>query len=112
MFTIHDVVKGGHVHSLLSILDVLTGNRRPYRTVSAVAQTPSRVLKLPVQALADILKESPETMVRIVQMIAVRLHRVTFAALNDYLGLSVELINQVSLPITRAYITGLHDNNT
>lgn len=96
MFTIHDVVKGGHVHSLLSILDVLTGNRRPYRTVSAVAQTPSRVLKLPVQALADVLAQSPETMVRIVQMIAVRLHRVTFAALNDYLGLSVELINQVS----------------
>lgn len=51
---------------------------------------------LPVQALHLVLQRYPESLVRVVQIINVRLQRVTFLALHNYLGLSVELMNDVS----------------
>ncbi|XP_069801426.1 patatin-like phospholipase domain-containing protein 6 isoform X2 [Dendropsophus ebraccatus] len=82
---------GDNVHSLLSILDVLTGHQRPYRTVTAKAIEKSTVLRLPVEAFSAIFKVYPQSLIRTVQIIALRLQRVTFLALHHYLGLTIEL---------------------
>jgi len=80
------------VHSLLSILDVLTGHPAVYRTVSAVAVLDTTVLRLPARAFQIVLERFPESLVRVVQIIMVRLQRVTFMALHNYLGLGHELV--------------------
>uniref|UniRef100_A0A8C8SWH2 Patatin like phospholipase domain containing 7 n=1 Tax=Pelusios castaneus TaxID=367368 RepID=A0A8C8SWH2_9SAUR len=43
-----------------------------------------------------VFQKYPETLVRVVQIIMVRLQRVTFLALHNYLGLTTELFNSVS----------------
>ncbi|XP_013380696.1 patatin-like phospholipase domain-containing protein 7, partial [Lingula anatina] len=91
--TIKDVETGESIHSLLSILDVLTGHPAPYKTVCAKAAVDSTVLKLPANAFNSIFERFPESIIRIVQVIMVRMQRVTFMALHNYLGLSHELIN-------------------
>ncbi|XP_042200554.1 patatin-like phospholipase domain-containing protein 6 [Callorhinchus milii] len=88
---VKEVFPGDSVHSLLSILDVITGHQRPYRTVSARATEVSTVLCLPVEAFQAIFEKYPESLVRVVQIIMVRLQRVTFVALHNYLGLTNEL---------------------
>ncbi|XP_068130652.1 patatin-like phospholipase domain-containing protein 6 [Hyperolius riggenbachi] len=85
------VSPGDNVHSLLSILDVLTGHQRPYRTVTAKAVEKSTVLRLPVEAFSDVFRSYPQSLLRTVQIIALRLQRVTFLALHHYLGLTIEL---------------------
>ncbi|XP_069622917.1 patatin-like phospholipase domain-containing protein 6 [Ranitomeya imitator] len=85
------VAPGDIVHSLLSILDVLTGHQRPYRTVTAKAIEKSTVLRLPVEAFCAVFKAYPQSLIRTVQIIALRLQRVTFLALHHYLGLTIEL---------------------
>ncbi|XP_030755536.1 neuropathy target esterase sws isoform X3 [Sitophilus oryzae] len=89
------IVKPGEsVTSLLSFTDVLTGHLSPYKTISAKAIEDSTVVKLPMTAFQDIFQEYPETVFRVIQVIMVRLQRVTFTALHHYLGLSAELIKQ------------------
>ncbi|KFV44218.1 Patatin-like phospholipase domain-containing protein 7, partial [Tyto alba] len=90
---VKEVLAGDSVHSLLSILDVITGHPAPYKTVSARAATPSTILRLPASAFQDVFQKYPETLVRVVQIIMVRLQRVTFLALHNYLGLTTELFN-------------------
>ncbi|XP_010115207.1 PREDICTED: patatin-like phospholipase domain-containing protein 7 [Chlamydotis macqueenii] len=90
---VKEVLAGDSVHSLLSILDVITGHPAPYKTVSARAAVPSTILRLPASAFQDVFKKYPETLVRVVQIIMVRLQRVTFLALHNYLGLTTELFN-------------------
>ncbi|KAM4675841.1 patatin-like phospholipase domain-containing protein 6 [Discoglossus pictus] len=85
------VPPGDNVHSLLSILDVLTGHQRPYRTVTAQAAEKSTLLRLPVEAFCTTFQKYPQSLVRTVQIIALRLQRVTFLALHHYLGLTNEL---------------------
>ncbi|XP_041443064.1 patatin-like phospholipase domain-containing protein 6 isoform X1 [Xenopus laevis] len=85
------ICSGDNVHSLLSILDVLTGHQRPYRTVTAKAVERSTLLRLPVEAFCTVFKSYPQSLVRTVQIIALRLQRVTFLALHHYLGLTIEL---------------------
>ncbi|XP_066449345.1 patatin-like phospholipase domain-containing protein 6 isoform X2 [Eleutherodactylus coqui] len=85
------VAPGDNVHSLLSILDVLTGHQRPYRTVTAKAVEKSTVLRLPVEAFCAVFKLYPQSLTRTIQIIALRLQRVTFLALHHYLGLTIEL---------------------
>lgn len=46
-------------------------------------------------AFKEVFKEYPDIFIRVMQVIMVRLQRVTFTALHQYLGLSAELINQV-----------------
>ncbi|XP_026787188.1 patatin-like phospholipase domain-containing protein 7 [Pangasianodon hypophthalmus] len=87
------VLPGDSVHSLLSILDVITGYPAPYKTVSARAAAPSTVLRLPAAAFQSVFEKYPETLVRVVQIMMVRLQRVTFLALHNYLGLTTELFN-------------------
>uniref|UniRef100_A0AAR2IH01 lysophospholipase n=1 Tax=Pygocentrus nattereri TaxID=42514 RepID=A0AAR2IH01_PYGNA len=92
---VKEVYPGDSVHSLLSILDVITGHQRPYRTVSARAAEVSTVLRLPVEAFLSIFEKYPESLVRVVQIIMVRLQRVTILALHNYLGLTNELFSHV-----------------
>jgi len=87
------VQPGESVTSLLSILDVLTDNQGPFKTVSGRATRDSTILRLPGTAFKEVFKDSPQSLVRIVQVIMVRLQRVTFMALQHYLGLTTELIN-------------------
>ncbi|XP_046669459.1 neuropathy target esterase sws isoform X2 [Homalodisca vitripennis] len=88
------VVKtGDSVTSLLSFTDVLTGHPKPYKTVSARAIEDSTVVRLPMAAFQEVFKEYPDTFIRIMQVIMVRLQRVTFTALHQHLGLSAELVN-------------------
>ncbi|XP_067877117.1 LOW QUALITY PROTEIN: patatin-like phospholipase domain-containing protein 6 [Heterodontus francisci] len=95
---VKEIFPGDSVHSLLSILDVITGHQRPYKTVSARAAEVSTVLRLPVEACQTIFEKYPESLVRVVQIIMVRLQRVTFVALHNYLGLTNELFIQESQP--------------
>ncbi|XDB55828.1 hypothetical protein AB1E18_009289 [Capra hircus] len=97
--TVKEVLAGDSVHSLLSILDVITGHAAPYRTVSARAAVPSTILRLPATAFQGVFERYPETLVRVVQIIMVRLQRVTFLALHNYLGLTTELFNPESQAI-------------
>ncbi|NXV51213.1 PLPL6 esterase, partial [Uria aalge] len=63
-----EVFPGDSVHSLLSILDVITGHQRPYRTVCARAAVDSTVLRLPVEAFSAVFEKYPESLVRVVQV--------------------------------------------
>uniref|UniRef100_A0A4W3GTV1 lysophospholipase n=1 Tax=Callorhinchus milii TaxID=7868 RepID=A0A4W3GTV1_CALMI len=90
---VKEVLPGDSVHSLLSIVDVITGYPAPYKTVSARAAGPTTVLRLPASAFQSVFHKYPETLVRVVQIIMVRLQRVTFLALHNYLGLTTELFN-------------------
>uniref|UniRef100_A0A3Q1AN44 lysophospholipase n=1 Tax=Amphiprion ocellaris TaxID=80972 RepID=A0A3Q1AN44_AMPOC len=92
---VKEVLPGDSVHSLLSILDIITGYPAPYKTVSARAAIPSTVLRLPASAFQSVFEKYPETLVRVIQIIMVRLQRVTFLALHNYLGLTTELFNPV-----------------
>ncbi|KAM8793915.1 patatin-like phospholipase domain-containing protein 6 [Eudromia elegans] len=94
-----EVLPGDSVHSLLSILDVITGHQRPYRTVSARAAEAATVLRLPVEAFSALFEKYPESLVRVVQIIMVRLQRVTFLALHNYLGLTNELFSHDMQPL-------------
>uniref|UniRef100_A0A7N8XSX5 lysophospholipase n=1 Tax=Mastacembelus armatus TaxID=205130 RepID=A0A7N8XSX5_9TELE len=100
---VKEVYPGDSVHSLLSILDVITGHQKPYRTVSARAAEVSTVLRLPVEAFLSIFEKYPESLVRVVQIIMVRLQRVTVLALHNYLGLTNELFSHVSLSHTHTH---------
>ncbi|XP_035524192.1 patatin-like phospholipase domain-containing protein 7a [Morone saxatilis] len=93
---VKDVHPGDSVHSLLSILDIITGYPAPYKTVLARAATRSTILRLPASAFESVFKKYPETLVRVIQIIMVRLQRVTFLALHNYLGLTTELFNPES----------------
>ncbi|XP_076258839.1 patatin like phospholipase domain containing sws isoform X2 [Rhynchophorus ferrugineus] len=91
------IVKPGEsVTSLLSFTDVLTGHPSPYKTISAKAIEDSTVVKLPMVAFQDVFHEYPDIIIRVIQVIMVRLQRVTFTALHQYLGLSAELVKQMS----------------
>ncbi|NWX20513.1 PLPL6 esterase, partial [Aegotheles bennettii] len=94
-----EVFPGDSVHSLLSILDVITGHQRPYRTVCARAAEDSTILRLPVEAFSAVFEKYPESLVRVVQIIMVRLQRVTFLALHNYLGLTNELFSHDMQPL-------------
>ncbi|CAB0032675.1 unnamed protein product [Trichogramma brassicae] len=48
----------------------------------------------PQRLMAIVFQEHPDAFVRVIQVIMVRLQRVTFTALHQYLGLSAELVNQ------------------
>lgn len=45
-------------------------------------------------AFQEIFREYPDIFIRVFQVIMVRLQRVTFTALHQYLGLSAELVKQ------------------
>uniref|UniRef100_A0A8I3WE72 lysophospholipase n=1 Tax=Callithrix jacchus TaxID=9483 RepID=A0A8I3WE72_CALJA len=65
---VKEVLAGDSVHSLLSILDIITGHTAPYKTVSARAAIPSTILRLPAAAFQGVFEKYPETLVRVVQV--------------------------------------------
>ncbi|XP_020706318.2 neuropathy target esterase sws isoform X6 [Athalia rosae] len=87
------VKTGESVTSLLSFTDVLTGHTSSYKTVSARAVEDSIVVKLPMSSFQEVFQDHPDAFIRVIQVIMVRLQRVTFTALHQYLGLSAELVN-------------------
>ncbi|GFN73554.1 LOW QUALITY PROTEIN: neuropathy target esterase sws [Plakobranchus ocellatus] len=89
---VKEVATGNSIHSLLSILDVLTGHPGTFRSVSARAVTDTTILRLPAHAFKSMFEKFNESAVKVVQIIMVRLQRVTFSALHNYLGLSKELL--------------------
>ncbi|XP_048669202.1 patatin-like phospholipase domain-containing protein 7 isoform X7 [Marmota marmota marmota] len=109
---VKDVLAGDSVHSLLSILDVITGHTAPYKTVSAQAAAPSTILRLPAVAFQGVFEKYPETLVRVVQIIMVRLQRVTFLALHNYLGLTTELFNPESQAIPLVSVASVASGRT
>lgn len=90
------VKKGETVTSLLSFVDVIVGNTSQYKTVTARAIEDSQVIRLPMFAFKEVFDENPDILVRVIQVIMVRLQRVTISALHNYLGLNTEYI-QVSI---------------
>ncbi|XP_063966189.1 patatin-like phospholipase domain-containing protein 7 [Lytechinus pictus] len=92
-YEVKEVTQGDSVHSLLSVLDVITGYSAPYKTVSCKAAEDTTVLRLPAVAFQAVFEQYPESMVRVVQMMMIRLQRVTFLTLQNLLGLDAELIN-------------------
>lgn len=77
---------------LISFKRKKKGDPKSYKTVSAKAVENTSILRLPGRAFVDVLKKYPEYLVRITQIIIVRLQRVTFTALHNYLGLTSEII--------------------
>ncbi|XP_050441996.1 neuropathy target esterase sws-like isoform X2 [Adelges cooleyi] len=114
------VKTGDSIASLLSFTDVLTGNKKLYKTVSALAVEDSTIVRLPVAAFQEVLLDYPDSLIQIIQVIMVRLQRVTFTALHQYLGLSTELVqngtddDQISPFISASKINSLflEENNT
>ncbi|XP_054724665.1 neuropathy target esterase sws-like isoform X1 [Uloborus diversus] len=96
-----EVGPGENITSLLSVMDVLTGRIAPYKTVSARALEHCIVLRLKVEAFRSLLEKNPESLVRVAQIIMVRLQRVTFTALHNYLGLTKQLIKSSSTSTRR-----------
>uniref|UniRef100_A0A8C9P991 lysophospholipase n=1 Tax=Spermophilus dauricus TaxID=99837 RepID=A0A8C9P991_SPEDA len=109
---VKEVLAGDSIHSLLSILDVITGHTAPYKTVSARAAAPSTILRLPAVAFQGVFEKYPETLVRVVQIIMVRLQRVTFLALYNYLGLTTELFNPESQAIPLVSVASVASGRT
>ena len=90
--TLKHVNPGDSIMSLLSFLDHLAGYNKPYKTVSARAMEESKVIKLPYTAFKVAFEKYPDCYLRVVQIVMIRLQRVTLLALHQYLGLGAELI--------------------
>uniref|UniRef100_T1IXP6 Neuropathy target esterase sws n=1 Tax=Strigamia maritima TaxID=126957 RepID=T1IXP6_STRMM len=87
------VTTGESVISLLTFVDVLTGQPSYFKTISAKAVEATIVVRLPLHAFRSVFERYQESLVRVVQIIMVRLQRVSFTALYHYLGLTTQLIN-------------------
>ncbi|XP_019852919.1 PREDICTED: patatin-like phospholipase domain-containing protein 7 isoform X2 [Amphimedon queenslandica] len=98
-FPLKDAGTGESVHSLLSLMDAIIGQPHPFRTVSARAVRDTYVLQIRANSFKKFFDENPDSLLRIIQIIMLRLQRVTFLALNQFLGLGQELlIQKVSIP--------------
>ena len=56
----------------------------------------SVILRLPSLALCDVFDRLPAAMICVVHFVMARVQRVIFVALNQYLGITSELVRQVS----------------
>ena len=90
--TLKHVHPGDSIMSLLSFLDHLAGYNKQYKTVSARALEDSKIIRLPYSAFKVAFEKYPDCYLRVVQIVMIRLQRVTLLALQQYLGLSAELI--------------------
>lgn len=67
--------------------------------MSAQAIEDSTIVRLPVAAFQEIFQDNPDSLVHLIQQVMVRLQRVTFTALHQYLGLSTELVQNVRIKL-------------
>lgn len=89
-----EVRAGEAIISLLSFLDYMGDRHRPFKTVSAKAMMDKTVvLKIPFAKFKQFFDEHPSGLSRVIQVIMVRLQRVTLLALHQYLGLGMELLS-------------------
>ncbi|KAA3680091.1 lysophospholipid hydrolase [Paragonimus westermani] len=95
--TISEVTRGGSIDSFLSVLNVLSGNSSVHETLEARAVGPSVVLKLPIRSFLEICHPQTPALMRILQMVTIRLQRLTGVAVQSHLGLCTELIKQESV---------------
>nr|XP_027203250.1 neuropathy target esterase sws-like [Dermatophagoides pteronyssinus] len=94
-----NVLAGECIASMLSVMDILNGYPSKFKTVSATAIQDSEILRLKIDVLKQLVDENPEMLIRVVQIIMVRLQRVTFTSLYKYLGLTTQLIKPgIQLP--------------
>ncbi|GAA27549.2 patatin-like phospholipase domain-containing protein 7 [Clonorchis sinensis] len=94
---INEVTRGGSIDSLLSVLNVLSGNPSIHETTEAIALDPSIVLKLPARSFLEICQPQTPAFLRILQMITIRLQRLITVAIQNHLGISSELIRRESI---------------
>ena len=87
------VTPGEPIVSLLSFLDHLAGKRKVYKTVSARALEDTRLIKFSFESFKICFDNHPDHMAQVVQVVMVRLQRVTLLALHQYLGLGAELLS-------------------
>ncbi|CAG0883445.1 unnamed protein product [Cyprideis torosa] len=92
------VQPGEPLFSLLSFADVLTGHTNPFKTVSARAVEDSTILRLPMHAFSLVFDSHPDLFVRVMQVILIRLQRITFTALLQYLGLTSQILVPTNTP--------------
>lgn len=93
VLVLKNVHKGESIASMLSVMDVLTGHMSVFKTISAYAVDDSAILRLKIDVLKQLIDTDPVMLIRVVQVIMVRLQRVTFTSLHKYLGLTTQLIN-------------------
>lgn len=96
--TFKEVTAGENIASLLSALVVLTGVPSTFKTVAARALEDSSVLRLRYDNFRILLTKYPDSMIRLCQIVMIRLHRVTVTALHNYLGLTTQLMRSTSMP--------------
>ena len=60
--------------------------------MSAKAAEDTKIIKLPFSAFKIAFEKYPDAYLRVVQVVMIRLQRVTLLALHQYLGLGTELI--------------------
>ena len=94
--TLKKVRQGEAIFSLLSFVEYLGGRHKMYKTVSAKATEETRVIKITFQSFKATFDKYPETLAKVVQVVMVRLQRVTLLALHQYLGLGAELLSSAS----------------
>lgn len=87
------VRSGEALFSLLSFIEHLGGRRKMYKTVSANATEDTKVIKISFNSFRESLLLRNESLSRVVQVVMVRLQRVTLLALHQYLGLGAELLS-------------------
>ena len=109
-FVIKRAFQGDSIFSLISILGMISRDKISVRSlVFARADSDCFLLKLPTSVFKDIHSKSPESMFRFVQVILLRLSRVTYLALYKYLGLTKELI-ETDIPVPELNIHCLTTN--
>jgi len=87
-----EVNAGENIHSVMNILDAIRGVATYRYSISIRAATDAQILRLPSKAFCRVFEDNPESLVRVVQIVMLRLQQVTFQALHKFLGLSNELI--------------------
>ncbi len=96
------VHEGEPIVSLLSFLDYLAGKRKVYKTVSARAMQETKLIKISFEGFKNAFDKDPSNLAGVVQVVMVRLQRVTLLALHQYLGLGAELLS----PLPRGNVHG------
>ena len=67
-----------------------------YKTVSAKATEETKIIKISFTAFKDCFEKYPEDLAKVVQVVMIRLQRVTLLALHQYLGLGAELLTHTA----------------
>lgn len=73
----------------------MNNRKSTYQNIEAVAVTRCEVVCLAISDLIKVCRDYPPANLRLAQLVILRAHRVTFAALHNFFGLDKELFSQV-----------------